>query len=183
MANSKFTGGDKLKAKLAEISKRINGKRTLKVGFLEGATYPDEEGTPVAQAAFWLNYGTKTAPPRPFFSGMIAANSDAWGDKLARILEGNGWDIDHALRLMGEGIAGQLRDALVNLNSPGLSPVTLMLRKMMIDNPHLQITGAVVGEAAARVAAGESSEGASTKVGVATGHMLASIDYEVSDES
>lgn len=181
MATSKFTGGDKLKAKLAEISKRIGAKRTLKVGFLEGATYPDENGTPVAQAAFWLNYGTKSAPPRPFFTGMVAANSDAWGDKLGRILERNGWDIDKALKLMGEGIAGQLRDALINLDSPALSPVTLMLRRMLIDNPHLEITGAVVGEAAARVAAGESSEGASTKVGVRTGHMLASIDYEVEE--
>jgi len=179
---SRLTGGDKLQAKLAEIAKNLEGKHTLRVGFLEGATYPDENGTHVAQVAFWLNYGTKTAPPRPFFSGMVSEKSGAWGDKLARILAGNGYDIDDALHKMGEGIAGQLRDSIVNLNSPALSPVTLMLRKMLIDSPNLNVTAATVGEAARRVAAGESSEGASTKVGVHTGHMLNSLDYEVINE-
>lgn len=183
MAASSFTGGAALQAKLKEIAKRIEGKKTLKVGFLEGATYPDEDGTSVAQVAFWLNYGHGKTPPRPFFTDLIAAKSDSWGDALGRVLEQNDWDVDKALRIMGEGIAGQVRDAIINLNAPSLSPVTLMLRKMMKDNPNLEVTGATVGEAAARVAAGEDYSGVSTKVGVYTGHMLNSVDYEVDDES
>lgn len=174
-----LTGGDKLRAKLAEIAKQIEGKHELRVGFLEGAIYPDEAGTPVATVAWWLNYGTKTAPPRPFFTNMVKTKSNDWGDELAVILQQNDFDVDKSLRIMGERIGGQLRDAIIELDAPALSPITLMLRKMRIDDPHLIVTGATVGEAARRVAAGESSSPASTKVGVYTGHMLNSVDYEV----
>lgn len=174
-----LTGGAKLQAKLKEIAKKVEGKHELRVGFLEGATYPDEAGTPVAQVAWWLNYGTQTAPPRPFFTDMIKAKSDGWGDSLARILQQNDFDIRDALMKMGEGISGQARQALIDLDAPALSPITMMLRKMRIDDPHLIVTGATVGEAARRVDEGESSAPASSKVGVYTGHLLNSIDYEV----
>jgi hypothetical protein len=172
-------GGDKLRAKLAEIAKKIEGEHELRVGFLEGATYPDEAGTPVAMVAWWLNYGTKTAPPRPFFTNMVKTKSSKWGDELATILQQNDFDVDTSLEIMGERISGQLREAITDLDAPALSPITLMIRKMRIDDPHLIVTGATVGEAARRVAAGESSSPASTKVGVYTGHMQNSIDYEV----
>ncbi len=175
----RLTGGDRLRAKLEEIARQIEGSHNLQVGFINGATYPDEQGVTVAQAAWWLNYGTKSAPARPFFTGMVAAKSDGWGDALLRILQGNDFDVENALNVMGEGIADQLRQALVDLAGPALSPITLMLRKMRIDDPHLEITGATVGEAARRVAAGEDYGGASTKVGVYTGHMLNSITYKV----
>lgn len=174
-----LSGGDKLRAKLAEIAKQIDGKHELRVGFLEGATYPDETGTPVATVAWWLNYGTKTAPPRPFFTDMIKTKSGDWGDELAAILPQTDFDIVAALSIMGERISGQLRDAVINLDAPALSPITIMLRKMRHEDPHLIVTGATVGEAARRVAAGESTAPASEKVGVFTGHMLNSIDYEV----
>lgn len=177
-----FTGGDKLQAKLAEIAKRVQGKHSLKVGFLEGATYPDESGTPVAQVAFWLNYGTKTSPARPFFTDMIDEKSSGWGDALLRLLKLNNYDVDAALEKLGDGISGQVRDALVNLHTPPLSKITLMLRKMKIENPDLEVTGAVVGEAARRVDAGESTAPASTKVGVYSGHLLNSVAYEVNGD-
>jgi len=176
-----ISGGDKLAKRLAEIAKKLAKPTTLRVGFLEGATYPDDKGTHVAQVAWWLNYGHKGTPPRPFFTDMVAAKSEGWGDSLARILEANGGDIDDAMQKMGVGISGQLRKALIDLDSPALSPVTLMLRQMLIDNPNLTITGATVGEAAAKVAAGDDYSGASTKVGVFSGHMLNSIDYEVNE--
>lgn len=172
-------GGDKLRAKLEEIAKQLDGRHELRVGFLEGATYPDEAGTSVAQVAWWLNYGTKTAPPRPFFTNMIKEKSDEWGDALARILQQNGFDIENALALMGEGIGSQLQEALIDLNAPALSPITMMLRKMRIEDPHLIITGATVGEAAKRVASGEDFGNASSKVGVYTGHLLNSVAYSV----
>ena len=174
-----LTGGDKLRAKLAEIAKQIEGKHELRVGFLEGATYPDEAGTPVATVAWWLNYGTKTAPPRPFFTDMVKTKSDKWGDELAVILPQTDFDVDAALRIMGERIGGQLQDAIINLDAPALSKITLMLRKMRIDDPHLIVTGKTVGEAARRVAEGESTSPASTKVGVYTGNMLNSVAYDV----
>lgn len=179
MASAGMTGGDALRAKLEEIAKQIEGKHVLRVGFLEGATYPDGAGTPVGQVAWWLNYGTKTSPPRPFFSGMVNDKSDGWGDSLARILAGNGFDVENALNLMGEGISNQLRVSLETIPGPQLSPITLMLRQMRIDDPHLEINGTVVGAAAKKVAAGDDYSGASTKIGVYTGHLLNSISYEV----
>lgn len=177
-ADVALIGGAKLQAKLDQIAKRLARTKTLRVGFLENATYPDENHTQVAQAAFWLNYGTSTAPPRPFFTDMIREKSPGWGAALAEILADNGYDIDNAMQQMGEGIAGQLRDALIELDAPALSPITIMLRKMLIDNPNLRVTGTTIGEAAARVAAGEPTAPASEKVGVYTGHMLNSIDYD-----
>lgn len=176
-----LTGGAKLRAKLEEIAKQIDGKHELRVGFMEGATYPDEAGTSVAQAAWWLNYGTKTAPPRPFFTGMIAAKSDAWGDALAAVLRSNGYDAVEALNIMGDGIGGQLQQSIIDLDAPALSPITLMIRKMKIDNPHLIVTGATVGMAAAKVKAGDDYSQASTAVGVYTGLMLNSVTYTVDD--
>lgn len=180
MATPGLTGGERLRAKLEEIARQIEGNHKLKVGFLAGSAYPDGSGVTAAQTAWWLEYGHGKAPPRPFFRTMISKKSDKWGDALARILQNNGFNVRDALATMGEGIGDQLRDAIFELDSPPLSPVTLMLRKMRMDNPHLEITAATVGEAARRVAAGEDYGGASTKVGVATGHMSNSIGYEVS---
>lgn len=176
-----ISGGDALEAKLKEIAQRLGKSSELEVGFLEGATYPDDAHTPVGQVAAWLNYGTKTAPPRPFFSNMVKAEAPKWGDKLARVLLSVNYDISKAFAIMGEGIGGQLYQALVDLDSPALSPVTLMLRQMQIDDPNLVITGKVVGEAYDKVKKGDSYAGASTKVGVYTGHLLRSVAYSVDD--
>ena len=58
-----LTGGDKLRAKLAEIAKQIEGKHELRVGFLEGATYPDEAGTPVAEISLCFMCQMMVAAP------------------------------------------------------------------------------------------------------------------------
>lgn len=172
-------GGGLLEKRLAQLAKQVTNPATLRVGFLENATYPD--GTSVAEVAAIQNFGApgRGIPPRPFFSNMVARESPAWGAKLGRILEQNDWDAEKALALMGEGIAGQLRQYIVETNAPPLSAITLMLRKMRQDNPDLVVTGATVGEAAARIRAGESYGGVSTKPLVDTGNLLASVDYEV----
>lgn len=50
-----LSGGDKLEAALLEIAKKVGEKAELRVGFLEGATYPD--GTPVAKIAAIQEFG------------------------------------------------------------------------------------------------------------------------------
>lgn len=184
-----ISGGAKLAAKLAELSRKIEGKHSLRVGFLEGSRYQANYGrsasspdVTAAQTAFWLNYGHTGTPPRPFFTDMVKAKSGGWGESLARILVANDFDVDNALDIMGEGISDQLREAIVTLDAPALSPVTLMLRQMLVDDPHLIISGATVGEAARRVDAGEAATSASTKVGVHSGHMLASVAHDVNHE-
>lgn len=185
MATIKISGGEKLQAHLSELARKLGRGGLLSVGFFEGSTYPD--GTPVATVAAIQNFGApaRGIPPRPFFSRMIEQHSGEWGDKLARILKAVDFDTAKALELMGQGIAGQLRQSIVDTNSPALSEVTLMLRKMRFDDPGLEVTGATVGEAARRVAAGELSglAGAQAKPLVQPtpggGKMLDSIGHEV----
>lgn len=179
MAEVALKGGDKLTARLAEISKKLAKGGTLKVGFLSGGTYPD--GTSVPLVAAIQEFGAPRAgiPPRPYFRGMIADKSPTWGDALAGLLKENDYDSTLALGLMGEGIAGQLRDSIIATDAPPLSPVTLMLRKMRSQDQSLVVTGRTVGEAAARVAAGESTAGVSTAVLKDTGHLLNSVGSEV----
>lgn len=61
MAAITFSGGEALEAKLREIAEKVGKAKTVNVGFLEGATYPD--GTPVALIAAVNEYGgTVTVP-------------------------------------------------------------------------------------------------------------------------
>lgn len=175
-----ISGGDKFDAAMRDLAAKLGKPGSVRVGFLETAKYPD--GTPVAMVAAIQNFGGGPIPPRPFFSNMVATEALTWPDKLAAILQANGNDVDAALRAMGEGIKGQLQKAIIDTNSPSLSAITLMLRRMRADNPSLIVTGSVVGEAARRVAAGDSSAGVSTKPLVDSAHMLDSVDYEVSDQ-
>lgn len=174
-----ISGGDKLAAKLAELSKNVSKAAEVDIGFLEGSTYPD--GTPTAAIAAIQEFGAPRAkiPPRPFFRNMIREKSPQWPEAVGDLLVNTGYDAEKTLGQTGAAIKGQLQDSIIDTLSPPLSPITLMLRQMKRENPDLVVTGKTVGEAARRVAAGESAGGVSTKPLVETGHMLRSVDYEV----
>jgi len=61
MANIAFAGGAALEAKLREIAERAGAPKAVRVGFLEGATYPD--GTPVALVAATNEFGGSVTVP------------------------------------------------------------------------------------------------------------------------
>lgn len=176
MAREIIKGGDKLDAYLAAQARKLSTAATLNVGFFESATYPD--GTSVALVAFLQNFGTGTIPPRPFFSNMVAVYGPEWPEQIAKLLNANNMDAEIALKLMGFVIEDELRQSIVDTNEPALSEITLMLRKMFGNSPE-GITGKAVGEAAARVAAGESTDGVSDKPLILTGQMLRSVGSEV----
>ena len=182
MATLTISGGKKLEATLRELAKKVTKKATLRVGFLEGATYPD--GTPVAMVAAIQEYGAPSAgiPPRPFFRTMVSEKKGAWGDALGKIMLSTDFDSVKALDLMGEGIQGQLQESITQLDEPALSQVTLMLRQMFPVMSTYEKTGKDVGIAAARVAAGERATDVSTKPLVWTGHLLQSVSHEVDEE-
>jgi hypothetical protein len=173
------TGGQKAAVILAEIGARIKNAEFVRVGFLEKAKYPD--GRPVAMIAAIQEFGAPRAkiPPRPFFRNMIAKHSSSWPQAAANLLKANNYDTRLTLNMVGDAIAGQLRQSIVDTTAPPLSPVTLMLRKMKAQNPGLRVSKRVVWEAARRVRRGESTGGASIKPLVETGHMLQSISWEV----
>lgn len=165
---------------LQELSKRLSTAKEVKVGFLEGATYPD--GTSVPMVAAIQNFGApaKGIPPRPFFTNMVKEESPTWGKKLAKVLQAADYDASVALGRMGEGIKGQLQASIRKTDEPALSPVTLLLRERFQGHPE-DITFADVRQARADIAAGTVPDVTSTQTKplIWTGHLLDSVDSEV----
>lgn len=134
-----LSGGDKLAAALEDISKRMSGG-SVRVGFLEGATYP-EDGTPVAQVAFWNEYGTAKIPARPFFRAMIEHESDDWGAMLGKAAVHYEYDAQAVMKAMGMTISEQLKMAIFDWQDPPNSLYTVEKKgfnKPLIDTSHMQ---------------------------------------------
>lgn len=133
-------GGEGVQRYLERVAGQVSRPATLRVGFLEGATYPD--GTPVAMVAAIHNWGAPRAgiPPRPFFSNMIAKKQAEWGPATARLLEQNNYDIVVTFRMVGEAISGQLRQEIINTNSLSLAASTIRRKgfaKPLINTSHM----------------------------------------------
>lgn len=131
-------GGEKLVAALQRYAGPKNV--TLRVGFLEGATYPD--GQSVAAVAAFNEYGvpSRGQPPRPFFRTMVAEKTAGWGNAIAVNLVDANYDADVAMRRVGEGIKGQLQDSIRDLTQPPLKPSTVQRKgfdKPLIDTGHM----------------------------------------------
>lgn len=179
-------GGDKVAKVLASIGHKLASGKHVNVGFLANATYqatvhkPKQGGLPVAQAAFWDEFGTAHSPPRPFFRQMIAEKSPEWAGQLAKALKVSGYDAQKALTLMGDRMKRQLQDSIRNGSFPPLSAITLMLRKMQDDDPNLVVSRKTLGEAARRVAKGESGAvGDRGRPLQDTLTMINAVDFEV----
>lgn len=135
-----LTGGNKTKAHLVAIAKAVSNAQGVRVGFLEGSTYPN--GTPVGMVAAIQNYGapSRGIPPRPFFSNMIADKSPGWGATAAALMKANDYDAYRVMRLMGEGIRGQLQQSIRDTNAPPLAPATVARKgfdKALIETGHM----------------------------------------------
>lgn len=172
------TVADNVTRKLKEIAQKMSGH--VNVGFLEGATYPD--GTPVAAVAFWNEYGHGgpfPSPPRPYFRTMIAKEKPTWGGKVASLAKVTGDDGPKILALMGEDIDGALKQSIVELVAPALSPTTLVLRQIYGNNPG-SIRARDVLAAQELVKEGYAgATGTQAKPLIWTGHMLNSTGYKV----
>lgn len=135
-----FSGGAALEAKLAELAEKLGDGKTLRVGFLEGATYPDGQSVPMVAAANEYGDPAMNRPPRPFFRNMIAEKSPEWPHDIAKIAEATGYDAETMLGLMGEHIKSQLQGSIRDLMEPALSPVTIAKKgfsKPLIETSHM----------------------------------------------
>jgi hypothetical protein len=135
-----ITGGKKLEAELRRLAGQVAKPAMLRVGFLEGARYPD--GTPVAMVAAIDEFGapSRGQPPRPAFRNMIAAKSGEWPAAVAGLLKSNDYDAEKTLQLAGAAIAGQLRQSISTITSPPLKPATIKRKgfdKPWIETSHL----------------------------------------------
>ncbi len=164
---------------LKNIAERMGGGR-IQVGFLEGATYPD--GTPVAAVAYWDEFGhggNFPAPPRSFFRTMIAKESPQWGKKMAALAKATNFNGLLVLKLMGEDIAGALKQSIIDTNEPPLNATTLILRAKFWTNPQAITIRDVVDAQRAAAKGEEPAAGTQAKPLVWTGHMLDSVGWEV----
>lgn len=135
-----FSGGEALEKKLAELAEKLGESKTLRVGFLEGATYPDGESVPMVAAANEFGDPAMNRPPRPFFRNMIAAKSPQWGDDIGRIAVATNYDADTLLPLIGEHIKDQLQTSIRELTDPPLASYTIMKKgfdKPLIDTGNM----------------------------------------------
>ncbi len=140
MALKRLGGGPGLEAALNRIAESLNKAGSVRVGFLEKARYPD--GTPVALVAAIQDFGAPSVgiPPRPFFRNMIKEKSPEWPKAVERLIIDNNYDTEKVLTLMGEAIAGQLRQSIIDTNEPPLAPATIRRKgfdKPLIDTSHM----------------------------------------------
>ncbi|WP_437609674.1 hypothetical protein [Erwinia sp. V71] len=126
----------------------------VKVGFIDGATYPD--GTPVAMAATRSEYGdpANNQQPRPYFRNAISDHSKEWSETISRGIQ-SGRSVDQVLEVVGAQIQGDVQESIASLMSPALLPSTLAARR--------------------------SRGNDSTKPLVDTKVMIGDVNYEVSD--
>lgn len=129
-----------LQEALRRIADKVNHKATLRVGFLEGATYGD--GTSVALVAAVQDFGAPSVgiPPRPFFRNMVRRRSKEWPKALGAALVQHGYDVDKSLRVLGEVIRGQLQQSIVDFEGVPLKPATVARKgfeKQLIDTSHM----------------------------------------------
>lgn len=180
MATYRFEGGGKLKEKLAELSKKVNKAKQVNVGFPAGATEENGASLPMVAAIQEFGAPAKGIPPRPFFRTMIAKNEDHWVDDLMEQLRIHDMDVEKALAVVGDSMAGELRQSIIDVTEPALSDVTLLLRERFGNNPGA-ITFADVQRAREDIQAGikPNVTGTQAKPLVWTGSMLNGIVSEV----
>ena len=128
MVAAPFQGGEKLVARLRSVAGKLAKGGTLRVGFLEGTTYPD--GTSVPMVATVQEWGSisKKIPPRPFFRPMIAKCSPGWGPILAAQLERCNFDAGRALKQLGNQMEGELQQSIKDVTAPALADATVAAR-------------------------------------------------------
>jgi len=135
-----FSGGDALEKKLAELAESLGNAQTLRVGFLEGATYPDGESVPMVAAANEFGDPGMNRPARPFFRRMIAEKSPEWGNDIGKIAVAVNYDASTIFPLMGERIKEQLQGSIRELTDPALAQSTIDRKgfeKPLIETSHM----------------------------------------------
>ncbi|MGD9424004.1 hypothetical protein ACLHDD_02245 [Pantoea sp. NSTU24] len=137
---SSFSGGDALQKRLQELAKSLGDAKTLRVGFLEGATYPDGESVAMVAAANEFGDPGMNRPPRPFFRRMIEEKSPQWGDDIGKIAVAVKYDASTLFPLMGERIKEQLQGSIREFTDPALAPSTVSKKgfdKPLIETSHM----------------------------------------------
>jgi len=157
-----------------------------KVGWFESAKY--ENGRPVAAVAAGNELGipSRSIPARPFFRPTGEEKKNEWGESAARlagrVLEGKA-AADDAMEILAAKAHGDVLDTLAAINSPPLSPITIMARAWKKKYGQDSVTGKTIGMFAGMIKNQRYDITASMIAGVSakplndSGHMIATMDY------
>ena len=134
---AKVTGGEKFSAKLREMARSVENAASVKIGFMGDAT-ERKSGISTALVAIFNEYGVPAhhQPPRPFFRGMIESNAHKWPEMACALLQKHAFDAHKTLDDLGEEIAAELHDAMVDYKGPMLAPSTIARKgfdKQLVD--------------------------------------------------
>lgn len=108
---------DKLKNILKDL---YTANRGLKLGILEGTTTTD--GKPIAEYAYWNEFGTENIPARPFLRTTLSNKSSSWAEIITSTMRGRAAEkgiVDRALGLVG---ARGKADIQQTIESGGFKP-------------------------------------------------------------
>lgn len=138
----KIRGGGRIKAYLTQLESNIQDSQSVRVGFLEGATYPD--GTPVAQVAAVQEFGSlrKTKDgrqwvrSRPFLRTAVATNKEEWAKVFGIALRRSGYSAATALATVGQQMVSDIQESIVGFSTPPNAPSTI--RQKGYNNPLLR---------------------------------------------
>ena len=140
MALKSIATGPGIQKRLDEIARNLKSAGKVRIGFLENARYAD--GTSVALVAAIQDSGAPSVgiPPRPFFRNMVRDKKGEWPGAIRTALKANDYDARKALEIVGEGIAGQLRQAITDFVGVPLAPATVARKGtdvQLIDSGHM----------------------------------------------
>ncbi|MEE8663494.1 MAG: hypothetical protein SOH81_07935 [Acetobacter sp.] len=116
------------KAAIRDIERKAREGAHTRVGYLEGETSENDASLPLAQVAAWNEFGTKTAPARPFMRDTVANHKGEWAEKLAGIIKEYGYNTHQALDAMGAVIERQMGDQIAEGNYTKNSDITNLLK-------------------------------------------------------
>jgi hypothetical protein len=201
-----FSGGAALEAKLREIAAKVGQPHTVRVGFLEDATYPD--GTPVALIAATNEYGgTVTVPEHDvtihrkidkngnFSAGSIDEEGNRVGASQFVKASRSNYDTTHHVDEYTVTIPSRpfFRDMIQKRKSEWPEQLGKIIKAADYDEEiALGRLGKLVSEELQESIREFSSPGNAkstiAKKGkdnplIDSGHMLNSVDFEVKDES
>ncbi len=180
VTRSNSGGMAKMVKALADID-----KLSVRTGWFPKDKY--ENGTPVAYVAALQEFGNPATslPARPFMRPAQMENRTKWmnfvGLGAKAMLRGE-ITASSVMGQIGAVMEGDVKQAIVNVNSPALSPITIMARKWRKEGK--KITGKTIGEIASLIAQGKGDfGGVSTKPLIDNGLMVGSVSHEVRNDS
>lgn len=133
----KIRGGSLFEQVTDQLIENASKKAVVDIGFMGDAT-ERKSGINTALVAIFNEYGVPShkQPPRPFFRGMIDKQKKNWPGQISKLLKDNDYDVHKTMDLMGEEIAGQLHDAIIDYKGPLLAPSTVARKgfdKQLVD--------------------------------------------------